>query len=78
MQAKEGNFTLKRGKLEVYDLEIMVTPEDLLFFANGEKSTLHILFKKNRFGYRKLRFLKGSNGKQNLSILLKLPKIIVC
>jgi len=75
--AEEGNFVLKRGKLEEYDLEVMVAPEDLLFFANGENSTLHMLFKKNRFGYKKLRFSKGSNGKHNLSILLRLPKIIV-
>jgi len=75
--AEEGNFVLKRGKLEEYDLEVMVAPEDLLFFANGENSTLHMLFKKNRFGYKKLRFSKGSNGKHNLGILLKLPKIIV-
>jgi len=75
--AEEGNFVLKRGKLEEYDLEVIVAPEDLLFFANGENSTLHMLFKKNRFGYKKLRFSKGSNGKHNLGILLKLPKIIV-
>ena len=75
--AEKGNFTLKRGKLEEYDLEVNVAPEDLLFFVNGENSTLHMLLKKNRFGYRKLRFSKGSSGKNNFGILLKLPKILV-
>jgi len=77
LRAEEGNFVLKRGKLEEYDLEVIIAPEDLLFFLNGENSTLHMLFKKNRFGYKKLRFSKGSDGKYNLGILLKLPKIIV-
>ena len=75
--AEKGNFTLKRGKLEEYDLEVNVAPEDLLFFANGENSILHMLLKKNRFGNRKLRFSKGSSGKNNFGILLKLPKILV-
>ncbi len=75
--AEEGSFNMKSGKLEEYDLEVMITPEDLLFFANGENSTLHMLFKKNRFGYNKLRFSKGSDGKYNLGMRLKLPKIIV-
>ncbi|MFX1468835.1 MAG: hypothetical protein ACFFB8_09230 [Promethearchaeota archaeon] len=75
--AGEGNFSLNRGKLDEYDLEVMAAPEDLLFFVNGENSTLHMLLKKNRFGYRKLRFSKGSSGKNNFGILLKLPKILV-
>jgi len=75
--ADGGNFSLNRGKLEEYDLEVKVAPEDLLFFANGENSTIHMLLKKNRFGYRKLRFSKGSSGKNNFGILLKLPKILV-
>ncbi len=73
----EGNFNLNRGKLEEYDLEITSAPEDLLFFANGENSTFHMLFKKNRFGNKKLKFSKGSNGKRNFGILLKLSKILV-
>ncbi|MFX1574808.1 MAG: hypothetical protein ACFFB0_18890 [Promethearchaeota archaeon] len=75
--AEKGNYTLKRGKLDEYDLEILVTPEDLLYFTNGENSTLHMVFKKNRFGDKKLRFSKGSDGKHHLDILLKFPKIIV-
>ena len=55
----------------------MAAPEDLMFFCNGENSTLHMVLKKNRFGYKKLRFSKGSSGKRNLGILLKLSKILV-
>jgi len=77
MLAKKGNYDLKMGKLEQYDLEIITTPEDLFFFSNGENSILHMMIKKNRFGYKKLRFLKGSEGKRNIGKLLKLSKIIV-
>lgn len=77
LTANDGKFGLNRGRLEEYDLELMSAPEDLMFFANGENSTLHMMFKKNRFGFRKLRFSKGSNGKRNLGILLKLSKILV-
>ena len=75
--AEEGNFTVNREKLKIYDLEVIATPEDLLYFTNGENSTLHMMIKKNEFGFRKLRFSKGSSGKRNLGILLKLPKILV-
>ncbi|MHA1914591.1 MAG: hypothetical protein ACW986_16225 [Promethearchaeota archaeon] len=75
--AEEGNFTVNKEKLKVYDLELIATPEDLLFFTNGENSTLNMMIKKNEFGFRKLRFSKGSSGKRNLGMLLKLPKILV-
>ncbi len=75
--AKKGNYDLKRGKLKQYDLEIVATPEDLLFFSNGENSILNMMMKKNRFGYKKLRFSKGSDGKRNIGKLLKFSKIIV-
>jgi hypothetical protein len=75
--AKEGNYSLNRGRLEEFDLELMACPEDLLFFSNGENSTLNMMLKKNSFGQRKLRFSKGSNGKRNLGMLLKLSKILV-
>lgn len=75
--AENGNYTLGRGKLDDYDLEVISAPEDMMYFSNGENSTLHMILKKNRFGYRKLRFDKGSNGKRNLSLLLKLPKVLV-
>ena len=73
----EGDFSLNRGKLEEYDLELKASPEDLLFFSNGENSTLNMMMKKNRFGKRKLTFSKSSDGKRNLGILLKLSKILV-
>ena len=75
--AKEGNYSLNRGRLEEFDLELMACPEDLLFFSNGENSTLNMMMKKNSFGNRKLRVSKSSNGKRNLGILLKLSKILV-
>ena len=75
--AEEGNFVLKRGKLEEYDLVVLVVPEDLLYWLNRQNSTLHMMLKKNRFGYKKFRFENGSDGKHNLGILLKLPKALV-
>jgi len=75
--AENGNYSLGRDKLEEYDLEVISTPEDMMYFSNGENSTLHMILKKNKFGYRKLRFDKGSDGKRNLGLLLKLPKVLV-
>ena len=75
--AKNGNFILERGQLEVYDLELRATPEDLMYFSNGENSTLNMMLKKNKYGTKKLRFDKSSDGKRNLGLLLKLPKILV-
>lgn len=77
LSALEGNYVLNRGKLDQFDLEILATPEDLLFFSSGDNSILTMLKKKNEFGYRKLRYSKSSNGKRNLGKLLKLSKIIV-
>lgn len=77
LSALEGNYGLNRGKLDQYDLEILATPEDLLFFSSGENSILNMLMKKNEFGYKKLRYSSGSNGKRNIGKLLKLSKIIV-
>ncbi|MFX0032304.1 MAG: hypothetical protein ACFE9P_06520 [Candidatus Hermodarchaeota archaeon] len=75
--AGDGNYKLGRDKLEEYDLEIISDPEDLMYFSSGEYSTLHMMFKKNKFGFRKLRFKKGNTGKGYIGILLKLPKILV-
>jgi len=75
--AENGVYKMNRDKLAEYDLEIMATPEDLLYFSNGEYSTLHMMLKKNVFGFKKLRYNKSSNGKRNLGLLLKLPKILV-
>ncbi|MFW9894666.1 MAG: hypothetical protein ACFFD7_02565, partial [Candidatus Thorarchaeota archaeon] len=77
LSAFEGKYELNRDKLEEYDLELLATPEDLLFFSNGENSMLNMIMKKNSFGYRKLRFSKGSSGKRNIGKLFKLSKIIV-
>ena len=75
--AENGNYTLEKGKLEEYDLDIMSTPEDLMYFSNRENSTLNMMLKKNKFGSKKLRYDKSSTGKRNLGLLLKLPKILV-
>jgi len=77
LSAFNGKYDLNKGKLDQFDLEILATPEDLFFFSKGENSILNMIGKKNRFGYRKLRYLKGSNGKRNIGKLLKLSKIIV-
>lgn len=75
--ANNGNYKLGRDKLEQYDLEITSDPEDLMYFSSGQYSTLHMMFKKNKFGFRKLRYKKGNTGKGYFGILLKLPKILV-
>ncbi|NHJ20029.1 MAG: hypothetical protein EAX91_03725 [Candidatus Lokiarchaeota archaeon] len=75
--AENGNYTVNRGKLNEFDLEIMATPEDLMYFSNGENSTLNMMLKKNKFRERKLKYEKSSTGKRNLGLLLKLPKILV-
>lgn len=75
--AKNGKYTLSKGKLEDYDLEIIATPEDLMGFSSGENSTLHMMLKKNKYGFKKLRYDKSSDGKSNFGILLKLPKVLV-
>lgn len=74
--SKNGNVRLSRGKIEgEHELTLLADPEDLLFFCNGEYSTLTMIRKMNKYGYKKLRIKKGSSG-HNLSILLKLPVIL--
>ena len=74
--ADNGTYTLSKGKLEEFDLEIISDPEDLMYFTNGEYSTMKMMTGKNRFGKRKLRYIGGTTGR-NMGILLKLPKILV-
>jgi hypothetical protein len=52
--AENGKYTLGKGKLEEYDLEIIATPEDLMGFSSGENSTLHMMLKKNKYGFKKI------------------------
>ena len=52
--ANDGNYALSKGELDEYDLEIIADPEDLMYFSSGEFSTLHMMFKKNKFGFKKL------------------------
>lgn len=75
--ADDGNYELNKDKLDDYDLELISTPVDMMYFSNGQNSTLHMMLKKNSFGKTKLQFSKGSTGKRNLGLLLKLPKILV-
>lgn len=63
--ANEDKYTLGKEKLDEFDLELRESPEDLVFFINGENSVINMGLKKNRFGYKKLRFSKGSTGKRN-------------
>ena len=75
--ADDGKYGLNKDKLKDYDLELISTPEDMMYFSNGQNSTLNMMLKKNSFGKTKLQFSKGSTGKRNLGMLLKLPKILV-
>lgn len=73
---KNGNLEIDQGKMEEnYDLAITSVPEDLMFFTNGENSLFHMLFKKNKYGKRKLKIEKGPTGR-NLKKLVKLPAIL--
>ncbi|MDF1541337.1 MAG: hypothetical protein P1Q69_20735 [Candidatus Thorarchaeota archaeon] len=74
--AEGGVYSLSKGKLEEYDLEIISDPEDLMYFTNGEYSTMKMMTGKNRFGKRKLRYKGGTTGR-NMGTLLKLPKVLV-
>ena len=71
----DGGVDISQGKLEEdYDLVIMAVPEDLMFFTNGENSLIHMLFKKNKFGKKKLQIKKGTTGR-NLKKVKKIPGI---
>ncbi|MHA1934659.1 MAG: hypothetical protein ACW97A_05215 [Candidatus Thorarchaeota archaeon] len=74
--ADSGNFVLNNGILEEYDLELIADPEDLMYFTNGQYSTLKMMTTKNRFGKRRLRYKGGTTGR-NMGKLLKLPKVLV-
>ena len=76
LKAEGGNFVLNRGKLDEYDFQLLAAPEDLMFFCNGENSTIHMISNKNRFGEKKLRIQKGTTGR-NLGKLLKLASLLV-
>ena len=71
-----GKVEIEKGRLEDdYDLVIKSVPEDLMFFTNGENSLFHMLFKKNKYGKRKLQIKKGTTGR-NLKKLIKIPGIL--
>ncbi len=74
--AESGEYTLNKGKLDDYDLELISDPEDMMYFTNRKYSTLKMMFTKNRFGARKLLFRGGTTGR-NYGKLLKLPKVLV-
>ncbi|MFW9920426.1 MAG: hypothetical protein ACFFED_12560 [Candidatus Thorarchaeota archaeon] len=74
--AHDGEYTLSKGKLDEYDLELISDPEDLMYFTNGEYSTVKMMTGKNRFGKRRLRYKGGTTGR-NMGKLLKLPKVLV-
>jgi len=68
--AENGKYALGKGKLEEYDLEIIATPEDLMGFSSGENSTLHMMLKKNKYGFKKLRYDKSSKAATEKGILV--------
>ncbi|MHA1481683.1 MAG: hypothetical protein ACTSQZ_09710 [Candidatus Thorarchaeota archaeon] len=74
--AEDGKYSLNRGVLEEYDLEIIADPEDMMYFTNREYSTLKMMTSKNRFGNRRLSYKGGTTGR-NMGKLLKLPKVLV-
>jgi len=74
--AENGNFKLGKSQLEEYDLELISDPQDMMYFCSGDNSVMNMMFKKNQFGNKKLRFKGGTTGR-NLGLLLKLPKILV-
>ena len=74
--AEAGTYTVSKGKLQEYDLELISDPIDLMYFTIGQYSTLKMMFTKNRFGKRRLRYKGGTTG-SNMRKLLKLPKILV-
>jgi hypothetical protein len=74
--ADAGDYELNKGALDEYDLEIIADPEDMMYFTNGQYSTIKMMTTKNRFGKRRLRYKGGTSGR-NMGKLLKLPKILV-
>lgn len=74
--AENGVYSIDKGKLKEYDLELISDPEDLMYFTNRQYSTLKMMLTKNRFGERKLRYKGGTTGR-NYGKLLKLPRILV-
>jgi hypothetical protein len=74
--ADAGKYDLSKGTLEEFDLELIADPEDLMYFTNGQYSTIKMMTSKNRFGKRRLRYKGGTTGR-NMGKLLKLPSILV-
>ncbi|UCE10501.1 MAG: hypothetical protein JSW61_00820 [Candidatus Thorarchaeota archaeon] len=74
--ADGGEYTLNKGRLYDYDLELVSDPEDLMYFTNRQYSVLKMMLTKNRFGKRRLRYKGGTTGR-NLGKLLALRKVLV-
>ena len=74
INGENGVYKVTRGRGEKPGLELMATPEDLVFYSNRTNSTFHMIMKKNRFGKRKLKIKKGG---RHLRMLLKVSKILV-
>ncbi len=72
--AHGGNYEMKEGPVENFDLELGATPEDLMYFTNKTFSTTDVLFKKNIYGDKKLQVKKGG---RNIGKLLALSKLLV-
>ncbi|MHA1821252.1 MAG: hypothetical protein ACTSU2_08755 [Promethearchaeota archaeon] len=68
-----GELKIGKGNLEDYDIELISTPEDLMFLSNGTYSTVHMITKKNQYGKTKLKVKKGG---RNLGKLLFLQQFL--
>jgi len=68
----KGSVSFEPGTVENYDLELIADPEDLMWFCNKKYNTLTMLFKKNKFGFKKLRIKKGGRNAKKLLLLSKL------
>ena len=54
LTADKGFFKLNRDKLATdYDFVVKIAPVDLLYFINGQNSTLHMLLANNEYGKKK-------------------------
>jgi putative sterol carrier protein len=72
--AKGGNYEMKPGPVDNYDLELAATPDDLMYFTNKTYSTVAMFLKKNKYGETRLKVKKGG---RNLGKLLAVSKLLV-
>lgn len=72
--ANGGNYEMKPGPAEHFDLELAATPEDLMNFTNRTYSTTAMLLKENVYGEKRLQIKKGG---KHIGKLLSLSELLV-